>query len=109
MSILSDLGESIGNIVNNLNSDRDQDREQIAQLEEKITQLESQLLSIQTQLSNNIHTTDIRILSSDKGIILLDENSYQYRVRINDNKLIIDNLILNKPNYAEIPLTVLEP
>ena len=49
--------------------------------------------------------SDLRVLNKTKGIVFLTENLEEYRIRIDDNKkLIIDDVINGTNNIAEIQL-----
>jgi hypothetical protein len=102
MSILSNLGKAIGTRFSQVNSEIQRDKDRIKKLESDIIDFKTQLLKIQHETSQSIYDKDLRFTSPNNGVILLDEDLNQYRIRINDKKLIIDNLNYNEIHVAEI-------
>jgi len=104
MSILSELGKFIGKkhleLFNHMRGNTDS----INSLQEEITQLKLQVNNM--QITGSVHTNDISIYGSEKGVILQSEDYTQYRLRItSDKKLIIDDVTNGVEHINEIQLT----
>lgn len=104
MSILSQLGEFIGQKHSLLLQYIRWNTDRIQVLEETVSDLQLQIN--QLQITGSVHTNDISVYGAEKGVILQAEDYTRYRLRVtSDKKLIIDDVTNSVTNINEIQLT----
>ena len=104
MSILSDLGQLIGELHHSLVLLMNNNRQRMTVIEREIEDLK--LKTDLMQITGSVHRNDIRILGAEKGVILESDDYTQYRLRItSDKKLIIDDVTNDVQHVNEIQLT----
>tara|TARA_Y100000004_G_scaffold187946_1_gene241420 strand:- start:215 stop:574 length:360 start_codon:yes stop_codon:yes gene_type:complete len=106
MSILSDLGEILGKKFSTLNKELQEKTTKLESLEQEISLLKTEIqLLKETAPTPTNRISDLRFLNKTKGVVFLTENLEEYRIRIDDNKkLVIDDVINGTNNIAEIQL-----
>tara|TARA_R100001443_G_scaffold116206_1_gene136016 strand:- start:4267 stop:4623 length:357 start_codon:yes stop_codon:yes gene_type:complete len=111
MSILSDLGTFLGEKFSLVNQNIQENKESLSSLENEITDLKLEIENLKIlhneyKVKGTNIPVDLNIVASNKGVTFMTENGNQYRIRINDNKkLIVDDILNNENNIAEIQLT----
>mgnify|MGYP003145647198 FL=1 len=112
MSILSDLGEFLGKKFSLVNKDIQENRETLISLGYEIAKLKSEIEDLKAsheeyKIKGTNIPVDLNILAPNKGVTFETETGNRYRIRIDDNKkLIIDDILNNESNIAEIQLTI---
>ena len=106
MSMLSELGKFLGKKFNTLNKELQEKAIKLESLEQEISLLKTEIQQLkETAPTPTNIISDLRVLNKTKGIVFLTENLEEYRIRIDDNKkLIIDDVINGTNNIAEIQL-----
>lgn len=103
MSILSDLGQLIGELHHSLALLINSNSQRMNIIESEINDLK--LKTDLMQITGSVHSNDIRILGAERGVILESDDYTQYRLRItSEKKLIIDDVTNDVQHINEIQL-----